>query len=337
MRRLAGFAVNLGLAAASVAVALVLAEQLLRAIDFEPGALDVAVGGTSDARAYHVFEDSHFVWDPELIWRPRAGFEVFNAQGFRGPELDAPKMPGEFRVVAVGDSNTLGWGGAAGAHWPGYLHLALSERDPGWSVVNAGVYGYTSFQGLRRFREALALEPDLVLISFGSNDAHPVALPDREFARRPLTGQRFERLVRRRRVGQLLTVVWGRLRALAARGGLEPRVPLDEYRANLTQIATEARERGVGVVLLTRPYTGDVRGPRRWKTFAHLYNAASAEVADSEDLPLVDLYTLFKGRAAYFADESHFTAPGHRLAAEIVLETLEPLLPVPRDPASASG
>lgn len=317
--------VNLALSGGTFLLLLVGVEQILRAVDYEYNPLKITVGSTEDLRDYHIFRDQHFVIDPDLIWRPKAGFDVFNAQGFRGPLLPRPKPAGSFVIFTVGDSNTLGWS-EGGANWPEGLGALLQRRGGRGQVVNAGVYGYTSHQGLFRLRETLAYGPDLVLISFGSNDAQWVRVPDRDFAGRESMGRRVERVLRRFRVGQLAVAGW---QTLASFWASEPvaRVELAEYRENLRRMVAEGRERGVGTVLLTRPYVGEVWQEWRWKRQAHLYNLATVEVAESEDVSVIDLYSLFKGRDELFADESHFTDEGHHRAAQIVFQALEPLLP----------
>ena len=97
-------------------LSLVLGEIVLRAIGYEYSPLHVAAGRKGDRRDHHILDDAHFTYDPELFWRPRPGHGIFNGQGFRGPELGGSKPRGEFRVFAVGDSNTLGWGGKRGAY-----------------------------------------------------------------------------------------------------------------------------------------------------------------------------------------------------------------------------
>ncbi len=66
------------------------------------------------------------------------------------------------------------------------------------------------------------------------------------------------------------------------------------------------------VVLLTRPYMGRISNERQWKNFAHESNLVTAEISVGEKVPLVDVYSHFKGQLGYFADESHFTVAGHR-------------------------
>lgn len=280
-----------------------------------------------DIGTQHLFDNEAFVYDQVLIWRPRAGQGVFNRQGFRGEEITTARTPGALLLAAVGDSNTLGWGGAKGAHWPGDLERLLRAEDNRHRVVNAGVWGYSSHQGVARLGQVLAFEPDLVTISFGSNDAHAAGVADRAYSGDPTRPPAWKRVAGGLRLGRIA------LGALAAVGhgrasGSEPirRVALDDYRANLRRMIAMTREAGARPVLLTRPYLDSVPQPPRWKELAPRYNAATVEVGAAESVPVVDFYSLFKTRDDLFADESHFTADGHSLAAKILLQRLRPLL-----------
>jgi lysophospholipase L1-like esterase len=316
---------NFGLVLLSVILCLAGVELLLHWLDYEYRPLKIEVRNPEKARLQHIFQDEYFVYDPLLIWRPKPGGEIFNSQGFRGPILATHKSPEEYRIFAVGDSNTLGWSGSTGAHWPGYLDRLIRQHDDRSNVVNAGVYGYSSYQGLQRFRECLAFDPDLVLISFGANDAHRVRAPDREFARDSTVKWSPAGILLRYRLGQLLLGGWALISSGSSQA-LLPRVSLAEYRQNLVEIIRLARERGILVVLLTRPYTGSIDDETWWKNFAHEYNLATADVAAGEGVLLVDVYSHFKGKTDYFADESHFTEAGHRIAAEIIYENLQLVL-----------
>ncbi len=320
----------------AIGFTLALAEGALRfagynytplAIEARQELADRSRAARGDARGYHAFEDENFTYDPRLIWRPRPGRSVFNGQGYRGPELAAKKAPGEVRVLAIGDSNTLGWAGAQGANWPGLLGELLAETDPRIRVVNAGVWGYTVFQGERRLEEALALEPEVVLVSFGSNDAHPVSLPDREFAR--LARGALPAALARLKLVQALFAVADRgtaRQAPATTASRTHRVPLAEYREALGRIVEMGERRGFDCVLLTRPYLGGSSDPGSWKSLAPRYREATVEAAAEAGVPLVDLYEAFRERSALFADESHFTALGHRMAAKRVYDAVAPLV-----------
>jgi lysophospholipase L1-like esterase len=308
--------------AGSLLLALVLAELVLRWTGYEYKPLKIDTRNI-DRRSFHVFEDEHFVYDPELIWRPKASHDIFNAQGFRGPELPPQKPDDAFWVFAIGDSNTLGSQGEDGGNWPGSLHTLLQNACQSFQVVNAGVWGYSSHQGLILLKRILEYHPDLVLISFGSNDAHPVRTPDSQYGAGSAWSGRIREMLEPFHLGRLALGMAKQLTGL--RGDeMAHRVSPEEYRQNLTDIVRLARARNVVVVLLTRPYMGPMPRLTRWKSFGHDYNAATAEVAEELEVPLVDLYTHFKDRENFFADESHFTDEGHELAAEIVLEHLQP-------------
>lgn len=329
---------RLALVGVSVLLTLLLAEGTLRlagynytplAIRKRERLLDRLGSIRADARLHHAFEDKHFTYDPRLIWRPLEGRSVFNSQGYRGPELAQEKKPGEVRVLAIGNSNTLGWAKRDGGNWPGFLGGLLAETDPRIVVVNAGVWGYTIYQGFLRLEDALPFEPDIVLVSFGSNEAHPVALPDREFQRLHPGG--FAPALSRLKVAQLVFAFHDRRTAtahepLSGPAGLQNRVPPAEFRDYLVRIAELGERRSFACLFLTRPYLGSSADPSSWKHFAPRYRELTAEVAREQSLPLVDLYEHFREQPAYFADESHFTSLGHRVAAKLVYDAMAPLL-----------
>ncbi len=149
--------------------------------------LETRVGRqTEDWRTAHIADDDLREPDPVLFWRPVPRYP-YNAQRFKGPELAVPKPTGTVRIMCYGDSNTDGPN--LGRSWPARLQglLDAGARGSGrrYEVVNAGVFGYSSYQGLMRFREEVGTyRPDVVLVSFGWNDAaNAIGTPDHEFAR----------------------------------------------------------------------------------------------------------------------------------------------------------
>jgi lysophospholipase L1-like esterase len=314
--------------AGALLIASALTEFALRASGYQYSPVKIGTNVNSDFREQHAFQDRHLVYDPDLIWRPLSGqFSPFNPQGFRGATVDPEKRPSTLRIIAIGDSNTFGWDVDEGANWPSQLQGLFSASRPGTEVINAGVWGYTSFQGLQRFKEMLAFHPDLVLVSFGGNDAHPVTVPDVEYVRRHDRIERVTRATRKLRLAQLAVAVWDRAQMMNDGGKLGPRVSLDDYKAHLREIVREGRERGVRVVLLTRPYVGESTDPASWKTYAPQYNAATIEIGRTENVPVIDVYAAFKDHPDVFDDEAHFGVKGHRMAAELLHAELAKLLP----------
>lgn len=331
MTRLQTRLATLAVALLSLMLALVVGEVALRIADYSYSPMAIELKLHADQRSYHAFRQDEFEYDSALIWAPRPGRSVFNAQGFRGPVLQKQKPAGEFRIFAVGDSNTLGWAEKSGANWPASLGRILAKRHPECAVVNAGVWGYSSYQGLARLRQVLRFQPDLVLFSFGANDAHPVTVPDSHYVATPEALEALEggtsRLSRLRLV-QLFVAVRDRLAASgrAQAPVLTHRVPLEDYRANLEQAIALAHGHGVKIVLLTRPYVGESHDPHWWKRFGRDYNEATVEIGRRHHVPVVDLYSAFKDLDSDFVDESHFTARGHHDAAAIIAASLIPLL-----------
>ncbi len=339
------------LALSATLLALLVCEVALRIVGFEYRPLVITIDGAgeeacegeedeeaeeeagaafSDWRLYHAFEDDFFRYDPRLLWRPKPYVADFNEQGLRGPPLKAQKPAGEYRIFALGDSNTLGWNRdeadkeKRGANWPEFLQQRLNQPDGRFVVINAGVYGYSSWQGLRRFEELLAFEPDMVLISFGSNDAQRGTVCDAEFA-----DSYFPPLLLKTRLGQLALTVRDRLAAgrEVSAEDLVPRVSVEQYRENLRQIIEIGRERDIQCVLLTRPFTGESETETWWKNFAPQYVEATKALGAAQSVPVVDVYEHFRDRPECFADECHFTRQGHELAAELIFEGIRPLVP----------
>ncbi len=350
MKRLQYYFKRVVLCLAALLLALLACEGILCAIGYHYVPFAIRVGdGSQDWRLKHAFEDTCFIADPELIWRPKPSVSLFNSHGFRGPELPLEKQPGEFRVVALGDSNTLGWipgnpPNYHGANWPEYVQpLLAAATKKQVTVINAGVWGYSSFQGVVMLERFLAYQPDIVLVSYGSNDTRRVAVPDDQF--NTAIGGTFMQLTRlcRRsplanlRTVQLLKATRDRLGGASSTGPENStfRVPLDQYRKNLERIIRRCRQAGVGCILLTRPYVGDSSDPADWKTYAPDYVAATLAVGSEQNVPVVDVYREFRDSSAMFADESHFTEEGHRAAARLIGDAILPF--VERNSLRSSG
>jgi hypothetical protein len=89
-----------------------------------------------------------------------------NSRGLRGPEIAGEPRPGARRILALGDSFTLGHAVTYEEAWPAQLERALGERAA-VEVVNAGVSGYGTGQQLLLYRElAPVVRPDAVVLAF---------------------------------------------------------------------------------------------------------------------------------------------------------------------------
>ena len=87
------------------------------------------------------------------------------------PASDASAvLDGRPVIIAFGDSLTAGYGADPGDSYPDYLQKDLDAKGYHYQVVNQGISGNTSKDGVDRLEDALRLKPVLVIVAFGGND-----------------------------------------------------------------------------------------------------------------------------------------------------------------------
>jgi lysophospholipase L1-like esterase len=236
-----------------------------------------------------------------------------NALGLRGPEV---RDEGARRILAIGDSCTWGWRVAQEESYPAALQRLLDAGGAGRAqVINAGVPGYTSYQGLLYLGErGLALGPAAVVLAYGFNDTATVGDIELQLARErrllPLL-EADDLLMRRSTLYR-----WLRWQANANPTGLPARVTPEKYGRNVAQMLALIRERGARPIVLSfwderdQPNAG--------------YRAALAAVVRTHDVPVIT----YDGP---LLDVIHPTAEGYRTLATRLLAQLE------RDGVVAAG
>ena len=73
-------------------------------------------------------------------------------------------------IVAYGDSLTAGLGLEPGQSYPDDLQHLIDAAGYKYRVVNLGVSGDTTTDGVERLSSVLALHPAIVILEFGAND-----------------------------------------------------------------------------------------------------------------------------------------------------------------------
>jgi lysophospholipase L1-like esterase len=112
------------------------------------------------------------------VWRI-----ALNDDGFRSPPIRKDKGPGVLRIACIGDSWTFGMNVNQDATYPGRLEALLKQQRPAASleVMNFGVLGYSSFQGLQLLKSrVLDWHPDVLVIGFGMNDSSVSGYRDKD-------------------------------------------------------------------------------------------------------------------------------------------------------------
>jgi acyl-CoA thioesterase-1 len=92
------------------------------------------------------------------------------------PQPESPAPPPSTKpdnrpvLVCFGDSLTAGLGTDSGESYPDYLQSDLDTRGYHYRVVNEGISGNTTKDGVERLDTILALKPSVVVVEFGGND-----------------------------------------------------------------------------------------------------------------------------------------------------------------------
>ena len=287
-----------------------------------------------------------FQKDRELFWRLRPSQQIrsrffdgkkirINSLGLRGDEVASDKT--NRRIVAIGNSCTFGWGVPVQTIFTTLLNRRLGGD---WESINAGLPGYSSFQG-KKFLESdiLELEPDILLVMFGWNDhwaaASQIADKDQQFPSQTVIA--LQNNLARLHTYRLLKKGWLNLIEQSTDSTFDRersvyRVGLRDFRTNLNEICRIAKSNNILPALLTSPIPSlDKYYPRGMTSPLHRkheqYNQMIRAVALENDILLVDLNLEFEKADQLWDnpanDPIHFNARGHVLAALTIATRLK--------------
>jgi lysophospholipase L1-like esterase len=108
---------------------------------------------------------------------------ALNSDGFRGEDFPTSKNANTIRIIALGDSWTLGHNVNLEETYPKRLVELLKQDFPGKNIemLNLAMFAYSSYEGLKLLQQkALNLQPDIVLIGFAMNDSAIPGWHDRD-------------------------------------------------------------------------------------------------------------------------------------------------------------
>jgi lysophospholipase L1-like esterase len=222
--------------------------------------------------------------------------------GFRRPSaaVEAARRPGERRVVALGDSLTLGWGVAEGETWPDRLETLLRERCPGGpaTVWNAGVGNSgTAMQRARYEHLVRPLAPEWLVLGYFVNDAEP----DPEPAEHPLLWRSSLATLLATRVAQGRNDALRDYREFYAGLYDDGRPGWRTTRRALARLGRRLAEDGVAATLLLLP---EMHEPRDHGPFAAAY-ARVASIGRAAGFEVIDTAPLFPPGSG----ESYWVSP----------------------------
>lgn len=311
-------------------LALAVMEAALRLTGFEyrPGSVSIQRAPTSELE--------RLKRSRELGWELEPGQAGANEDGFIGDRIPRKRTAAVPRVAALGDSCTQ-FGD------PPYVEILRDElvKRLGRPVesLNAGVSGYSTHQGLLRWRRDVAdLRPDVVVLYFGWND-HWVAQGMTDGGRLAVQNRPSDRWLWAIDHSRLLQAALMVADEMAGAPAPIFRVPIKEYEDNLSTMIDLVRDSGALPVLVTAPTNATSETP--WGQFSQLpatladayesprdihdrYVETTRAVAARKNALLVDAARMFDGREGLIrADHIHPTQRGYEQLAMLLADTLE--------------
>ncbi|MCR9198202.1 MAG: GDSL-type esterase/lipase family protein [Planctomycetaceae bacterium] len=310
--------------------------------------------------------------DPERFWKLKPGVRiedsrndfwkgrVSNSLGFRNPEFEIARKEGSLRIVCFGDSSTFGIGNRMAETWPAQLETQLRSTDCSADfsqieVINAGVPGYSSWQGLQHMRQEIGrLQPDIVLASYANNDFwHWDDATDRAHAER-FRQSTLRSVLLRSRVACLFDDLLSQLRQPGAEALQSPspnkrwaqtatvnyvspipqwtrRVPLDDFRNNLSAMADLCGEHQAACIFVKwpdQPLASGQGSPREE------YHEVLGQIAAERRLAVADVVASFQRHPwsvdTYIPNDIvHVDRAGNALAAQAALAAVRQVLGTP--------
>lgn len=289
-----------------------------------------------------------FEGDPLLLWRLKANlrdavwdFTVLstNAEHFRGSRPVGSKQPGVFRILCVGDSVTFGyrvpvvWPDKPNEYdrgwlpYPMMLEKELQAANPGRRIeaVVMAVPGYTSHQGLAWLRRDIQwLQPDLVTISFGWNDASFSDAPDREVIRTDWYVVAARWLVNHSQAFAHAMKWFRELKATPKSQVIRPvpRVAKSEYLRNFEEMVKLVHANGARAIVIAAPYRDAVSNPPEASLMTE-YRESLRDWAEHAKIPFLEIRELTESahpsNAGWFGELIHPNHMGHRLITSELL------------------
>lgn len=290
----------------------------------------------------------NFEPDEKLFWRLKPDQPGVNSLGFPGAEFDFEKESNVFRIVFLGDSVTQ-------QGYPYICQSILNTQGNGekYEAVSLAVSGYSSHQGrVLAQNYAHRLDPDVAVVFFGWND-HWLAYGDTdankkvEVTEESVGRQLLKKIYHELRLLQLGVWVVSKVSQTESVKSLGvQRVPVEQYKANLSSIITVFSSHDVPVVLLTAPSTHAKLGVPEYLVregfvisasdaidLHATYNDVVRQLGDIDGVTVIDLDSLINQadntqlKQWFMQDGIHLTEAGLEYVAGLLTPVLKDIRP----------
>lgn len=275
--------------------------------------------------------------DALLMWSPHPHYSdalvSINSQGFNDKEYSISKPDNTLRILCLGDSSTF-WG-SYHSQLENTLNTKHGQENKRFEVINAGVTGYTSCQGLFSYTyKGMYYNPDIVTFYFGIND--PIErfyLSDKEILQPdiPLITKRIKnRLLLNTHVYKIMRKCMQGMRKNEYSKTKQnvPRVSLSDFKHNIIELNNQCKKNNAYFILINPPLCKERslewdRAPRVMQ-----YRKVLEDTAKQYNIPLITIPSLTEYSTVstidYFNknDPIHPSQEGHALIMQALYDYL---------------
>ena len=277
----------------------------------------------------------------ELIPNSKTGLVVINSYGFRGREYLRVRPKNIFRIVMLGDSETLAFKLPEEESLPSQLEHLMKQNLPHkrCEVLNCGVEGYNTAQELEQLKiKAIKFDPNLIILNYVLNDPESAGycLSKDFFTRHSALVRYFTYLTRN-------TLIKQEKRKLGINSEVEnfrylhsPKYFKQRVEDPIKEMAAIAKARGSKLVVVIIPTSSiEVKDFKENYPYRALHELVKG--IDSGNIIFIDLIQEYNRLGLtpqtvsinYAVNESHKNALALKVAANYIYNTLksEKLLP----------
>lgn len=282
----------------------------------------------NDIRADYMAEDAFLMWFPKQNYN--RGDINTNSQGFRDKEYQVNKDKNVFRILCLGDSSTFGYGvpiqDAYHTLLENKLNLASAHNGIRYEVINAGVTGYTSYQGLRLYELiGVKYSPDIVTFYLGANDQKKTfCLNDKQIMQHDVptmikAKMESSFLLKSHSYRILRTLIVNSFKIENSIGKDVPRVKVSDFKLNILELNRLCKEHGSLLIMISFPCnkTNDVTllYKREMESISKQYNIPLVSIPEMSDESPLD-------NNIFFLDSIHPNQLGHQRIMERLYDCL---------------
>jgi len=261
-----------------------------------------------------------------------------NSDGFRNEKVDVKRNDRSFRIICIGDESTFGSGVAQSKTFSKVLQKNIRKRFHFFitEVINAGVQGYSSYQGLRMLKEfCIKYKPEIVVVYFMHNDFSRGTKEDKaRISGNPLAVRTKKLLYKSHIFMTIRNYILGELYERTGKKN-EPRgvnrVSPEDFRENLEEISHIAIENGAKLIFISPQAEKGIKDRETYQKYRNIIT----NIAKKNGY-LVDLQSSFEKNPEYYLPNTNLPGVlGHKAIADKLFAMIKYQSLIPRKPGES--